>query len=92
MEHQTDNQSKHPKGKPSGKSVSSINIRINKKTSKINRNEDLFKEKFGMKVIQAEGASNTEFPYQGQSNVITHPSPLYPPFPKIWEGGSEDGK
>jgi hypothetical protein len=24
--------------------------------------------------------------------VITHLSPLYPPFPKFWEGGKEVGK
>ena len=24
--------------------------------------------------------------------VITHPSSLYPPFPKFWEGGKEAGK
>jgi hypothetical protein len=24
--------------------------------------------------------------------IITHPSPLYPPFPEFWEGGKEVGK
>jgi len=47
--------------------------------------------KYNPQVVSSYGIIVAQMFYS--TRVITHSSPLFPPFPKlVWEGGKEDGK